>query len=64
MRILFVCIIAVLNLNAFAQDDGVAAKIRAAMAGEVRTEADVARDRNRKPVETLQFFQLSDHAGS
>jgi predicted methyltransferase len=60
MRILFVCIIAVLNLNAFAQDDGVAAKIRAAMAGEVRTEADVARDRNRKPVETLQFFQLSD----
>jgi predicted methyltransferase len=56
MRILFVCIIAVLNLNAFAQDDGVAAKIRAAMAGEVRTEADVARDRNRKPVET--------HAGS
>ena len=60
MRILFVCIIAGLSLNAFAQDDGVAAKIRAAMAGEVRTEADVARDRNRKPVETLQFFQLSD----
>lgn len=60
MRYLFVCIIAGLSLNAFAQDDGVADKIRAAMTGDVRTEADTARDRNRKPVETLQFFQLSD----
>ena len=60
MRILFVCIIAGLSLNALAQDDGVADKIRAAMAGDIRTAADVARDRNRKPVETLQFFQLSD----
>jgi predicted methyltransferase len=60
MRILFVCIIAGLSLNVLAQDDSVAAKIRAAMAGDVRSEADVARDRNRKPVETLQFFQLSD----
>ena len=60
MRILFVSIIAGLSLNTFAQDDGVAGKIRAAMAGDIRTEADVARDRNRKPVETLRFFQLAD----
>ena len=60
MRILFVCIIAGLSLNAFAQDDDVAGKISAAMAGDIRTEADVARDRNRKPVETLQFFRLAD----
>lgn len=60
MRILFACIIAGLSLGALAQDDGVADKIRAAMDGDVRTEADVARDRNRKPVETLQFFQLTD----
>jgi predicted methyltransferase len=60
MRILFVSIIAGLSLSAFAQDASVAAKIEAAMAGDVRTEADVARDRNRKPVETLEFFQLSD----
>lgn len=60
MRVLFVCITAALSLNAVAQDDGVTAKIRAAMSGEVRTEADVARDRNRKPVETLQFFGLTD----
>jgi predicted methyltransferase len=60
MRILCACIIAGLSLGVFAQDDGVAAKIREAMAGDVRSEADLARDRNRKPVETLTFFQLSD----
>ena len=60
MRILIVCIITGLSLNALAQDDSVVAKIRAAMADDVRTEADLARDRNRKPIETLQFFQLTD----
>lgn len=60
MRILFVLIMAGLSLSVFAQDDGVEAKIEAAMAGDVRTEADVARDRNRKPVDTLKFFQLTD----
>lgn len=60
MRILFACIIAGLSLVAFAQDDGVEAKIKDAMAADIRTEAEVARDRNRKPVETLAFFQLSD----
>lgn len=45
---------------AFAQDSDIAEKINAAMAADVRTEAEVARDRNRKPVETLQFFQLRD----
>lgn len=60
MRILFVCIIAALSLGAFAQDDGVEAKIKEAMAADIRTEAEVARDRNRKPVETLAFFQLAD----
>lgn len=60
MRTLFVCIITAWSLAAAAQDNGVEASIRAAMAGDVRTEADVARDRNRKPVETLQFFQLRD----
>jgi predicted methyltransferase len=60
MRILFVCIIAGLSLGAFAQDDGVEAKIKEAMAADIRSEADLARDRNRKPAETLAFFQLSD----
>ena len=60
MRILCACIIAGLSLGVFAQDNDVAAKIREAMAGDVRSERDLARDRNRKPVETLEFFQLSD----
>ncbi len=60
MRILFVCVIAGLSLGAFAQDDAVEAKIKEAMAADIRTEAEVARDRNRKPVETLAFLQLSD----
>ena len=60
MRILIAGIIAGLSLGAVAQEGGVEDKIKAAMASDIRTEAEVARDRNRKPVETLAFFQLSD----
>ena len=35
-------------------------KLKAAMASDIRTEAEVDRDRNRKPVETLEFFGLRD----
>lgn len=35
-------------------------KIRAAMAADIRGEAETERDRNRKPVETLEFFGLRD----
>jgi predicted methyltransferase len=35
-------------------------KIKAAMASDIRAEADTERDRNRKPVETLEFFGLRD----
>jgi predicted methyltransferase len=34
--------------------------LEAAMASDIRTEAEVARDRNRKPVETLTFFGLKE----
>ncbi len=40
--------------------DAVKTKLEAAMAAEVRTEAETARDRNRLPVETLEFFGLRD----
>jgi len=36
------------------------AKVEAALAGDSRPEADVERDRNRKPLETLKFFGLED----
>jgi len=35
-------------------------KIKAALADERRSAADVARDRNRRPLETLTFFRLKD----
>jgi predicted methyltransferase len=35
-------------------------KLETAMASDIRTEADTDRDRNRKPVETLEFFGLRD----
>lgn len=60
MRTLLAAIISGMSICAYAQDGGVAEKVEEAMASDVRSEADVARDRNRKPVETLTFFQLAD----
>jgi predicted methyltransferase len=36
------------------------AKIEAALAADARPEKDVGRDKNRKPIETLEFFGLRD----
>lgn len=60
MRKLIVILLTVLSVSAFAQDDAVSEKLQAAMSADTRPEADVARDRNRKPVETLSFFGLRD----
>ena len=47
--------------NAIASDfEAVQSKLEAAMAAEIRTEADTSRDKNRKPIETLEFFGLED----
>jgi predicted methyltransferase len=40
--------------------DTVKSKLEAAMSADIRTEAEVARDKNRKPIETLEFFGLRD----
>lgn len=40
--------------------DAVKEKIEKALAADSRPEKDVVRDKNRKPVETLQFFGLRD----
>ena len=60
MRIPLACCLALTAIPAFAQDSVVADKIRAAMASDVRSEAEVLRDANRMPVETLTFFGLED----
>lgn len=36
-------------------------KIKAAMASDVRTQAEIDRDKNRKPVDTLAFFGLKEN---
>jgi predicted methyltransferase len=46
---------------AFADDfDAVEAKLKAAMASDIRTDAEKERDRNRRPTQTLEFFGLRD----
>ena len=40
--------------------DAVEAKLKTAMAAEVRTDAEKERDRNRRPINTLKFFGLRD----
>jgi len=52
-----------LSAGTFAKDGMHAdtrAKLTAAMNAENRPEADRARDRNRRPIETLEFFGLKD----
>lgn len=62
----FVLLIATLGLmtSAVAQQRAplspLGEKIQAAMQSDIRGEADTARDRNRKPIETLEFMGLKD----
>lgn len=58
MRALFTILILLTSTFAVAGD--IDAKVMAAISAEGRPEADVARDRNRKPLETLKFFGLED----
>lgn len=60
MRAFVATLFLLTGLGAYAQDGGIGDQIRIAMQGDVRTEADIARDRNRKPAETLEFFRLQD----
>ena len=40
--------------------DEVKAKLKSAMTADIRKSAEIDRDRNRKPIETLEFFGLRD----
>ena len=56
-------VVSLLLFAGFAQASDFAAvetKLKAAMEDDIRTESEVERDRNRSPVETLEFFGLSD----
>lgn len=58
MRVSFLFIL--LFLTGLVHAGEIDAKLEAALAAESRPEADVERDRNRKPLETLKFFGLED----
>lgn len=60
MRLITASLLILSGSCAFAQADDVESKIKAAMAADIRSEADMGRDRNRKAAETLAFFQLKD----
>jgi predicted methyltransferase len=56
-----IALLALFGSTAAAADfSAVEEKLQAAMQAEGRPEADVARDRNRMPVQTLKFFGLRD----
>jgi len=56
----FVFVVSLLVLSAFAQAGEIDSKVQGALAAEGRPQADIDRDRNRRPLETLQFFGLQD----
>ena len=61
MKYLLSVLLMVSTSLVFADDfDSVEAKLKAAMAAEVRTDAEKERDRNRRPIATLKFFGLRD----
>jgi len=49
-----------LTFATFAHAGDIDAKVEAALSAEGRPEADAARDRNRRPLQTLKFFGLQD----
>ena len=58
--LLIILICAVQGLAFAADFDAVKGKLETAMAADVRSESERDRDRNRKPEDTLQFFDLRD----
>lgn len=56
--LLTICSFAILGVAH--ADNSIDAKVEAALADEARPAADVMRDKNRKPLETLNFFGLKD----
>jgi len=61
MKYILTALLMVSASLAIADDfDAVEAKLKAAMASDIRTDAEKERDSNRLPVETLKFFGLRD----
>ena len=59
MRSLLAALLLIVSIPAMADDD-FDAKVDAALAAEARPEMDADRDRNRRPLATLNFFGMTD----
>jgi len=59
-KIALTLILSLSCFTAFGQAMGTENKMHAAMESDIRAEADTVRDRNRKPIETMAFFQFRD----
>ncbi|WP_395338798.1 class I SAM-dependent methyltransferase [Ningiella sp. W23] len=55
LSIALTCLVGFSSSHANVED-----KLKSAMSSDLRTQAEVERDRNRKPVETLSFFGIKD----
>lgn len=63
MKHLLAAVVLSLSAGAYADNhsfDATEAKIKAAMSAEIRTDGEKERDRNRRPIQTLEFFGLRD----
>lgn len=62
MKKLLPILLLAVSANSIAADnfDATAEKIKSAIKSEIRTEKDTDRDRNRKALQTLEFFGLRD----
>ena len=62
MKKLLPILLLAVSANSIAADnfDATAEKIKSAIKAEIRTEKDTDRDRNRKALQTLEFFGLRD----
>ncbi len=59
-KMLVVCLLLFAGFVQASDFAAVETKLKAAMEADIRTEGEVERDRNRRPVETLEFFGLRD----
>jgi len=60
MRVFSILLLLFVSVAANAAGQNFADKVRDAMAADIRTAQEQRRDTNRKPVETLAFFQMRD----
>jgi len=56
--ILLACAL-VASMSVHAQESELSTMVKEAMKADIRTEAEVERDRNRRPVQTLEFFGIT-----